>query len=65
MNCPECDCALIVDGDVIGCPHFDRDDLIEYSGKLMSDGIAQDKADQMAIEAIHNAARIGRQRDLF
>ena len=64
-KCPECKSATIEDGEVIGCPHFPKDDLTEYSGKLMSDGTNQEEADRIVIEAIHNANQIGKQVDLF
>ena len=64
-TCEECQCAIIEDEEIVGCPHFDKDDLTEYSGKLMSDSIDQVKADWMAIQGIQRAAQRGKQEVLF
>jgi hypothetical protein len=66
-NCNECG-ALLIDtntNEIIGCPHFPKDDLTEYSGKLMSDAMSQAKADWQAIQALHKAAQRGKQESLF
>ena len=56
FTCEHCS-AEIIDSDtqvVYGCEHFPKDDLIEYSGKLISDGISQEEADWAAIKAIQS-----------
>lgn len=64
-TCNECQCVIIKDEEIVGCPHFPKDDLAEYSGKLMSDSISQVKADWMAIQAIEKASQVGKQEELF
>lgn len=49
--CPTCGTEVIDSktGDVVGCPHFPKDDLTEMSGKFMSDNKGREEADRLAI----------------
>lgn len=63
--CPDCH-KLIIDSDngfINGCEHFQVEDIIEMSGKQMSDGASQLEADKKAIE-IYLKYRKG-QKNLF
>lgn len=48
-KCEECGAAIYKGGEIIGCLHTEGDDIIELSGKHISDGMEQSKADWKAI----------------
>jgi len=64
-NCDKCGAKIIKGDEIIGCEHFPKDDLTEYSGKLISDGISQAKADWAAIQAQQRVLDRGKQGILF
>jgi len=61
--CPRCNAEIIVNESC--CEHFNQDDLIEYSGKLMSDNIPQVQADWMAIKVLQKVVAKGMQGEMF
>lgn len=54
LICPTCGTEVIDSetGDVVGCPHFPKDDLTELSGKQMSDGMSIDESDRLAFRLL-------------
>lgn len=65
--CDKCHAEIIdtENGYITGCEHYQKDDLIEYSGKLISDGMSQVKADWEAIKAQQRLLQKGEQTAIW
>ncbi|MCK5611427.1 hypothetical protein KAR91_56680 [Candidatus Pacearchaeota archaeon] len=57
--CEHCGTEIIDtnSGYITSCPHYDKDDIIELSGKQMDNGLPIKEADMKAIELLREASK--------